>query len=238
MQLAAFNNNNFFLGHSAMLVNEGLPLYVVPQLEAQHDLSGTDGRHPRHGVQGESDDIRSSLSYKLRRILAFRAAGVLCTDPYVTVDPDLVPLDEVWPRSDVLVIGAPHDEYRGAAGRRAGGRRLGSARWRRSHVSPRSIRQRTSASGERRAARQRRHPGLQRGRGHHALPGSDLRGDVVPVRGRSSSSTRRTTRRCRCSPSTPRVEPRLRTLVNTYGRGPGERDPVRHRQRATPVWSS
>ena len=25
MQLAAFNNNNFALGHSAMLVNEGLP---------------------------------------------------------------------------------------------------------------------------------------------------------------------------------------------------------------------
>ena len=25
MQLAAFNNNNFALGHAAMLVNEGLP---------------------------------------------------------------------------------------------------------------------------------------------------------------------------------------------------------------------
>ena len=33
MQLAAFNNNNFVLGHAAMLVNEGLPLYVVPRLE-------------------------------------------------------------------------------------------------------------------------------------------------------------------------------------------------------------
>ena len=29
MQLAAFNDNNFTLGHAAMLVNEGLPLYVV-----------------------------------------------------------------------------------------------------------------------------------------------------------------------------------------------------------------
>ncbi len=35
MQLAAFNNNNFALGHSAMLVNEGLPLYLVTQLEEQ-----------------------------------------------------------------------------------------------------------------------------------------------------------------------------------------------------------
>ena len=29
MQLAAFSDNTFALGHSAMLVNEGLPLYLV-----------------------------------------------------------------------------------------------------------------------------------------------------------------------------------------------------------------
>jgi UDP-N-acetyl-D-mannosaminuronic acid dehydrogenase len=31
----------------------------------------------------------------------------------VTVDPDLLPLDEVLARSDLLVVGAPHPEYRG-----------------------------------------------------------------------------------------------------------------------------
>ena len=29
MQLAAFNNNNFALGHTSMIINEGLLLYVV-----------------------------------------------------------------------------------------------------------------------------------------------------------------------------------------------------------------
>ncbi len=38
---------------------------------------------------------------------------MLCTDPYVTVDPDLVPLDKVLAEADALVVGAPHDEYRG-----------------------------------------------------------------------------------------------------------------------------
>ena len=33
MQLAAFSNNNFFLGHSAMLVNEGLPNYLIQKLK-------------------------------------------------------------------------------------------------------------------------------------------------------------------------------------------------------------
>jgi UDP-N-acetyl-D-mannosaminuronic acid dehydrogenase len=37
---------------------------------------------------------------------------VLCTDPYVTSDSELVPLDEVLSGSDVLVVGAPHPEYR------------------------------------------------------------------------------------------------------------------------------
>jgi UDP-N-acetyl-D-mannosaminuronic acid dehydrogenase len=51
------------------------------------------------------------LSYKLKRILRFKAAGVLCTDPYVTVDPDLLSLEEVCERADLLVIGAPHGIY-------------------------------------------------------------------------------------------------------------------------------
>ncbi len=65
--------------------------------------------------KAESDDIRSSLSYKLRRILRFKAREVLCADPYVTVDPDLLPHDEVVRRSDLVVIGAPHERYRDLA---------------------------------------------------------------------------------------------------------------------------
>jgi UDP-N-acetyl-D-mannosaminuronic acid dehydrogenase len=37
---------------------------------------------------------------------------VLCTDPYVTVDPTLVPLDRVLAECDLLVVGAPHEAYR------------------------------------------------------------------------------------------------------------------------------
>ena len=61
--------------------------------------------------KGESDDIRSSLSYKLKRLLRFRAETVLCTDPHVQVDPELVPLAEVLDRADLLIIGAPHEIY-------------------------------------------------------------------------------------------------------------------------------
>ncbi len=115
MQLAAFNHNNFPLGHAAMAVNEGLPLYLVHRLEQRFDLSSMTVGILGMAFKGGSDDIRSSLSYKLKRILEFKADTVLCTDPYVTVDPNLVSLDDVLTRADLLVVGAPHPEYRGLA---------------------------------------------------------------------------------------------------------------------------
>lgn len=112
MQLAAFSDNSFVLGHSAMLVNEGLPLYLVSQLEKKYDLANLTVGILGMAFKGESDDIRSSLSYKLKRILEFRARQVLTTDPYVTVDPSLAPMEQVLAESDLLIIGAPHKAYR------------------------------------------------------------------------------------------------------------------------------
>jgi UDP-N-acetyl-D-mannosaminuronic acid dehydrogenase len=111
MQLAAFNNHNFVLGHAAMMVNEGLPHYIVSRLERQYDLSEMVVGILGMAFKAESDDTRSSLSYKLKRILRFKSQGVLCTDPYVRNDLDLVDLDEVLRRADLLVIGTPHGLY-------------------------------------------------------------------------------------------------------------------------------
>jgi UDP-N-acetyl-D-mannosaminuronic acid dehydrogenase len=112
MQLAAFSNNNFALGHSAMLVNEGLPLYLVSKLEEKHDLSKMTIGILGAAFKGESDDIRSSLSYKLKKILEFKAKKVLMTDPYVTVDKDLIPLEITIKDSDILILAAPHALYK------------------------------------------------------------------------------------------------------------------------------
>jgi UDP-N-acetyl-D-mannosaminuronic acid dehydrogenase len=113
MQLAAFDDNRFHLGHAAMLVNEGLPLYVVSRLEQRYDLASMTVGILGMAFKAGSDDTRSSLSYKLKRILSFKARRVLATDPYVTTDPLLLPLEDVIDQSDLLLVATPHPEYRG-----------------------------------------------------------------------------------------------------------------------------
>jgi UDP-N-acetyl-D-mannosaminuronic acid dehydrogenase len=115
MQLSSVTGGSFALGHSAMLVNEGLPDYLVKRMEQVHDLPAMTVGILGMAFKAESDDRRSSLSYRLKRVLAFRARRVLTTDPYVTDDPDLWALDEVLAHSDILVIGAPHAAYRDLA---------------------------------------------------------------------------------------------------------------------------
>jgi UDP-N-acetyl-D-mannosaminuronic acid dehydrogenase len=113
MQLAAFTSDHFPLGQAAMQVNEGLPAYIVSALERRYGgLSGRTVGILGMAFKAESDDARASLSYKLRKLLAWAGARVLATDPYVR-DDRLVTLECVLEESDVLILGAPHAQYRG-----------------------------------------------------------------------------------------------------------------------------
>ncbi len=110
LQLSAFSSNNFFLGHAAMLINEGLPNFIVTQLRAG-GLSKSTVAILGMAFKGDSDDNRSSLSYKLKKLLQDEDRKVVCTDPFVS-DPTLVSLEEAVKQADVIILGAPHSLYR------------------------------------------------------------------------------------------------------------------------------
>jgi UDP-N-acetyl-D-mannosaminuronic acid dehydrogenase len=114
MQLSAFARNQFGLGHAALLINEGLVLHVVDDIKRRYDLANISVGLLGMAFKAESDDIRASLSYKFKKVLNGQARAVLTTDPFVTTDPDLRPLDEVIAASDLLILCAPHAAYRDA----------------------------------------------------------------------------------------------------------------------------
>jgi UDP-N-acetyl-D-mannosaminuronic acid dehydrogenase len=111
MQLSAFTPDHFPMGQAAMQINEGLPNYIVDTLNSRRPLSGRTLGILGMAFKGESDDPRASLSYKLRKLAAFKGARVLCTDPFIH-DESFLPLDRVLAESEVLVIAAPHRAYR------------------------------------------------------------------------------------------------------------------------------
>jgi UDP-N-acetyl-D-mannosaminuronic acid dehydrogenase len=112
MQLAAFTADHFPMGQAAVQINEGMPAYIISAMERRHGtLRGLTVGILGMAFKAESDDIRASLSFKLRKLLEWAGAHVLCADPYV-VDPRVSPLDEVLAASDILIVGAPHRAYR------------------------------------------------------------------------------------------------------------------------------
>lgn len=111
MQLAAHSNNSFFLGHAAMLINEGLPNHIVATLKRRCGLKDKTVGILGMAFKADSDDNRQSLAYKLRKLLELEAKGVLCSDAYIQED-DFVSPKELIARSDVMVVAAPHQRYR------------------------------------------------------------------------------------------------------------------------------
>jgi UDP-N-acetyl-D-mannosaminuronic acid dehydrogenase len=110
MQLSAFYQNNFFLGQSAMLVNEGLPNFLVNQLEKKMgSLIGKNIALLGMTFKANNDDIRESLSFKIKKLLEFKMARVLTHDPYI---PSSDPLDDVLKQAEGIILGTPHREYK------------------------------------------------------------------------------------------------------------------------------
>jgi UDP-N-acetyl-D-mannosaminuronic acid dehydrogenase len=111
MQLASFFDHQFYMGHSAMLVNEGLAGFLVDKAVR---LFGDTLWGKKIGLLGmtfkaDNDDIRESLSYRVKKALEFKGAEVLQHDPYLE---DSMELQTVLDNSDAIVISTPHREYR------------------------------------------------------------------------------------------------------------------------------
>lgn len=112
MQLSAFTGNEFILGHAAMMINEGLPNFIVRNLTTKHDLSKTKVGILGMAFKADIDDVRDSLSFKLGKILRFHGAKVYYSDEYAK-NPDFVSKEDLIKNSEVVIVAVPHSAYKG-----------------------------------------------------------------------------------------------------------------------------
>lgn len=112
MQLAAFDSNNFLLGHAAMIINEGLPSFLVEDLKKRYDLTKIKVGILGMTFKADVDDTRDSLSYKLGKILRFNGAQVHYSDEFAK-DPTFITKEELIQLSDVVIVAVPHSNYKG-----------------------------------------------------------------------------------------------------------------------------
>lgn len=109
MQLSAYYNNKFFLGQAGMLVNEGLPDFLIEKLEQKLEtLANKNIVILGMTFKPNNDDTRESLSFKLKKLLTFKMANVICSDVYLK---DTVKMEEALKKADGVILGVPHKEY-------------------------------------------------------------------------------------------------------------------------------
>jgi UDP-N-acetyl-D-mannosaminuronic acid dehydrogenase len=111
MQLSAFSGNKFFLGHSAMLINEGMPNFIVQKLVEQYPLSEMTIGILGMAFKANSDDKRASLCYKMEKILSIEAKKVICSDEFIQ-DERFVTKTKLIEESDLIILGVPHQQYK------------------------------------------------------------------------------------------------------------------------------
>ena len=112
LQLYSYAKNDFSLGINAVTTNEGIVEYIVNKLKIDYEVSKKTIGILGMAFKADIDDNRTSLSYKLKKILKMQAKKVLTTDPYVKNDKEILKLQQVIKGSDILILATPHLIYR------------------------------------------------------------------------------------------------------------------------------
>ena len=111
MQLNAFNNNDFLLGHASMIINEGFPNYLVRLIKSEQSLINKNIGILGMAYKADVDDIRDSLSYKLKKILIVNRSNVYCSDEHIK-DKSFLTLNQLLKKCSIIIIGVPHKRYK------------------------------------------------------------------------------------------------------------------------------
>ena len=111
MQLSSFYNHRFKLGHAAMSVNEGIPEFIIKNLQKKYNL-----KKKKVGVLGltfkaETDDIIDSLAIKLVKLLKSKKIKTFQSDEFYE-NKENISKNVLIKKSDIIILATPHKAYK------------------------------------------------------------------------------------------------------------------------------
>lgn len=112
VQLVSFAQNKFLLGTAAVMTNEGMAEYVISEIQKSVNLSVLTVGLLGMSFKPEIDDTRSSLSFRILKLLEIRALKVICNDPFVIDQSSFRPIEYLKNNCDILIICTPHETYK------------------------------------------------------------------------------------------------------------------------------
>ena len=111
MQLSSFYKKKFSLGHAAMEINEGMPKFIINNLEKKFNLKKKVIGLLGLTFKSDSDDIRDSLAIKLLNYLKNRKIKTLYSDEFFFLKGS-AQKNELIEKSDIIIISTPHNIYK------------------------------------------------------------------------------------------------------------------------------
>ena len=111
MQLSSFYDRKFSLGHTAMKVNEGMPEFIIKNLEKNYNLKKKTIGLLGLTFKADCDDVRDSLAIKLLKNLQRKKLKVLYSDDFYKLSGS-VTKNELVRKSDIIIISTPHTSYK------------------------------------------------------------------------------------------------------------------------------
>ncbi len=111
MQLASFDKNYSRFAHSAMIINEDLPDFIVSDFKKKYSLQKKNVLILGMAFKPNNDDKRVSLAFKLRNILEKEDLNLFCHDPYIK-EYKLKNFNILLKKIDIIFVGCPHTVYR------------------------------------------------------------------------------------------------------------------------------
>ena len=111
IQLSHYLGDNFLFGNAAKKINQNITRFILNELQKNTNLKNKIVGILGMAFKANNDDMRDSLSLKLKKELKNKCKLIYCSDEYVN-SKNFVSKDFLIKKCDIIIIGSPHKQYK------------------------------------------------------------------------------------------------------------------------------